>query len=257
MDLPHFINGRKTQETVSTRGFSLRFTGQHGRLQNLYSQLRLQSYRPEANARLDTLLHEDLQRARVLALGVGLQADTRDRPGFPTQGFWGRAIVEHALDAGAGNVTFTKITLDGRWYRALDGNNIVAVRAYGGLATDGAPFYQRFYLGGQYSLRGFEWAELTPVGWGTRTLQLQSELRFPFGKQESAGPRHTAVVYYDAGGIWRAGEIPLVTDLHHSVGLGYRRRLRVLGMLRLDLAFPVNGFDSDTSLLSLSLGHTF
>ena len=88
-------------------------------------------------------------------------------------------------------------------------------------------------------------------------MQLQSELRFPFGKRAVAGPRHTGVVYYDAGGIWQAGEIPLVTALHHSVGLGYRRRLRVLGVLRVDLAFPVNGFDSDTSLLSLSLGHTF
>jgi hypothetical protein len=59
------------------------------------------------------------------------------------------------------------------------------------------------------------------------------------------------------GGIWLPGEVPMSSDLHHSVGLGYRWRLRVLGMLRLDLSLPVKGIDADIFQLNVSLGHAF
>ncbi|MDA0335257.1 MAG: BamA/TamA family outer membrane protein [bacterium] len=255
--LPHYIRGAAVHETVATGGIRLRYTAKRGRFRSLYGQLRTQTYRPEANVELDPLLHGDLQRKRVTALGLGLQADTRDHVGHPTHGFWGRAVLEQAIGAGFGDLWFTKLTADGRWYAPLKGRNVVAVRVHGGLVTAGAPFYERYYLGGPYSLRGFDWAELSPAGWGTRLLSMQSELRFPFGAEDLAGPRHTGVIYYDAGGIWLPGEVPVPMDLHHSIGLGYRRRMRVLGMLRFDLSLPVRGITADVFQLNVNLGHAF
>ena len=249
---PHFVAGTEFHETVSTEGYSARFT-RRSWLRQLYCQVRSQEYRPKADPVLAALLRDDLEPTQVTAAGLGLQEDTRDHPGHPTRGFWGRAVFEGA----GGDVSFTKLTLDGRWYRQLGGRKVAALRAFGGLVTDGAPFYERFYLGGPFSLRGFEWAELTPAGWGTRTLLVQSELRFPFGVQDADGPRHTGVCYYDTGGIWLAGEVPVPTDLHHSFGVGYRRRLRVLGMLRLDFSLPMRGVDAGDFHLNLSLGHAF
>ena len=258
---PQFVDGTEIREDVSTGGISVRISGQRGQLRHLFGQVRSQRYRPDWHAELDALLHEDLLKTTVTALGVGLQADTRDRRDFPTDGFLGQAVLERAVGAGAGDVSFTRLALEGRWYRRVAERNVVALRAHAGLVSEGAPFFERFYLGGPYSLRKYEWAEATPVGWGTRTLQGQAELRLPFGRQDATGPANTGVLFYDVGGIWLPGELPAPADLHHAMGVGYRRCVRVLGVLRIDLSLPVTPTggtsDWDAFHLCLALGRAF
>lgn len=258
---PQWVQGKQIREDVSAGGISMRLTGLRGRFGYLFGQLRTQEYDPESEAALEQLLGDGLGKAMVTTLGLGWHRDTRDQSGYPMSGFWGQAVVDRALGGTAGDIVFTRLDLEGRWYRRLEGRNVAAVRVHAGLTSEEAPFYERYYLGGPYSLRRYEEAEATPVGWGTRTLQVQSELRLPFGGQDAGGPRNTAVLFYDVGGIWLPGEAPVPADLEHAMGVGYRRRVRVLGVLRLDLSLPVTPTEGDSDWeafhLWLALGRTF
>ena len=261
LSYPQWMNGTRTGEHVSADGVSLRVDGLTGSVRHLFTEVRTARYNPDEDEGLAAVLRSDLRSARLTMLSVGWQKDSRDSPRFPTAGFWGFTSLTQSLGASLGDVVFTRLDLEGRWYHRLQSGRVAAVRIKSGLATEGAPFYQRYYLGGPYSHRRFDRAEATPVGWGTRTLQVQSELRLPFGRWDEAGPRNTAVVFYDGGGIWGPGEIPVPTDLEHAMGVGYRRSVRVLGVLRLDLSLPLipTGEASywEATHLWLTLGQAF
>lgn len=258
---PQWRRDQQISENVSAHGVSLRVAGLSGRFRHLFTEIRTQRYSPEADTLLAPLLGSDMRRARVTTVDIGWQQDTRDHRMFPTTGFWGQAALHQALGGRLGDRVFTRLDLEGRWYRPLAGSKVAAVRGRAGLASEGAPFYERYYLGGPYSHRRFERAEATPLGWGTRTVQIQSELRLPFGHRDQMGPRHTAVLFYDLGGIWRPGEVPVPTDLEHTMGVGYRRSLRVLGVLRLDMSLPLIPSDGESKWeafhLWLTLGQAF
>ena len=258
---PQWVQGKRVRERVDIGGLHFRLAVQRGRLHNMFAEVRMQTYEPGRSDEVEPLLGRDLDEADVMVVCAGRRRDTRDHTGYPTRGFWGQVKVEQALSGSAGDVAFARLDAEGRWYRLLENRNVAAVRLHAGLVTKDAPFYERYYLGGPYSMRKFERAEATPVGWGTRTLQIQSELRLPFGREEAAGPVNTGVLFYDVGGIWLPGEVPLPADLEHDMGVGYRRRVPVLGVLRLDLSLPVVPTDGDTDWdgfhLWLTLGRTF
>lgn len=263
---PQWMGEKRVHEHVSAHGVSMKVAGKRGRFRNLFAQLQTKEYspdkdKPDADFQLAPFLGDHLRTARVTTLGLGWRRDTRDHRGYPTSGFWGQVVVNRALGGTAGDIVFTRLDVEGRWYHRLEGRNVMAMRFNAGLASEEAPFYERYYLGGPYSQRKFERAEATPVGWGTRTLQVQSELRLPFGGEDEEGPRNTGVLFYDVGGVWLPGQAPVPADLEHAMGVGYRRRVRVLGVLRLDLSLPVTPSDGDSDWdafhLWLTLGRTF
>lgn len=112
----------------------------------------------------------------------------------------------------------------------------------------------RFFAGGEFSVRGYEKRTLRVEQGDPREetlLVLNQELRFPLFLEDLRG-----LVFFDAGQVWE-GLGAFDTDLAKSLGFGFRMKSPV-GLLRLDLAFPLDRRPGDESYqLYLGLGNAF
>jgi outer membrane protein assembly factor BamA len=110
----------------------------------------------------------------------------------------------------------------------------------------------RFYAGGEFSIRGYETESLRSTGRPEEEalLVLNQELRFPLPFDL------TGLVFFDAGQIWDdLGDFG--TDLAKSLGLGLRVKTPV-GLLRFDAAFPLDRRPGDESYkLYFGFGNAF
>jgi outer membrane protein insertion porin family len=67
-----------------------------------------------------------------------------------------------------GNVNYYRPTFDFRLFRAVNrGRNTIALRVLGsmvqGFANTSVPFYERFFLGGDFDIRGFDFRAVSPI----------------------------------------------------------------------------------------------
>ena len=126
--------------------------------------------------------------------------------------------------------------------------------------NDDVPVFERYFLGGSNSLRGFEYRSVGPkvngcnVG-GTTMLLLTAEVSHPIW-----GPLRGAA-FVDVGNAW---ENPYEMDFSEiNVGIGYGFRLKlpwIKAPLKLDLAYPiVNNQDNVSNKLRIhfNVGFTF
>ncbi len=75
-----------------------------------------------------------------------------------------------------GNVNFYRPTFEYRFFKPLGFRNrpIFAMRAMAshvrGFSNTSVPFYERFYLGGDFDIRGFDFRAISPISFITRSL---------------------------------------------------------------------------------------
>jgi outer membrane protein insertion porin family len=156
--------------------------------------------------------------------------DSRNRVISPTKG------SEHSLSiqfAGlGGNVGFTKYQAETGWYLPLFWKVVGFAHGKWGYVskTSGKtlPDYQRFFLGGINSLRGFDWENLAPteinssgvlayVG-GEKLVQFNAECLIPL--VEEAGV--VGVLFFDTGDVYADNENIDMGNLRQSIGFGFR-----------------------------------
>jgi outer membrane protein insertion porin family len=192
---------------------------------------------------------------------VGLLKDTTDSIFFPTEGYRLRGSVEQAGALG-GSYTFTRFELDGRRYwtvtqDVLDRRSVLAVRGHVGFISGDAPIFERFYAGGQGSLRGFEFRGVGPheadtfIG-GDFLALASAEYSFPLFEKNLTGVffLDTGTVEEDIGlSTWRA-----------SAGFGIRFTVPFFGPVpfAFDFAVPIAKDDDDeTQVFSFTIGTAF
>jgi outer membrane protein insertion porin family len=198
---------------------------------------------------------------------VSLVNDTRNDPLDPRRGHFASADVQfsHRL---LGGDTFVKSFLQASSYRRLGARTLLAVGGRLGLArTLGrgeplrVPLPDRFFAGGDYSLRGFALdtvgpREPTPDGrliatGGNGLLLGSAELRRELGR------RFSLAAFTDAGNVYtQAADIQL-DDLRVSAGLGLRYR-SALGPLRADWGYKLNRRSGESPYrIHVTIGHAF
>jgi len=160
--------------------------------------------------------------------------DTRDDFLNPSKG--SRHVVRFEVAGGPlGGSDFLKSGYEYTFYHPIIGKLVGAVHAEinwaGAYNGDSVPAFERFFMGGANSLRGFNIRDVgplnglgEPVG-GTKSLLFNVELQFPFSKA------FRGFVFYDRGNVFGSGvgtdisstakTINLV-DMRHSVGAGLR-----------------------------------
>jgi len=244
-------------EEVKSSGIRIQMGGRSGMPQHTFIAWRSEEYRPENNPDLAPYMPGDFQNTYIMSLTLGRRVDTRDNVAYPLTGYWGVLSGGVVMKAGDGHGVFPRLVLDVRRYRRTTGRKVFAFQVKAAYTGSSAPFFERFYLGGPYSLRGYRTGSLTPTGWGTKLLLLRSEMRFPLSTARFPEHRQTAVLWGDAGGCWEPGAVPGLRELSHSLGVGYRLRVRALGILRLDFSLPTSGVDENDFHFQLSLGHAF
>ena len=197
----------------------------------------------------------------LTSVEVGLVKDTTDSLLFPTEGYRLSGSVEQAGALG-GDYTFTKFNVDARRYwtvtrDVLDRRSVLALRGRAGFIGGDAPIFERFYAGGQGSIRGFEFRGVGPkkndtfIG-GDFLALASTEYSFPIFEKNLSG-----VLFLDTGTVepnlslstWRA-----------SVGFGVRFTVPFFGPVpfTLDFGFPISKEgDDETQIFSFSIGTAF
>lgn len=259
-----FQEKRQISQKVGNAGFKLKYSANRGIWKYFSTFYQLEAIFPdsvfedkengEKLTAIPAIVEEDTTRTSKGLLGFNLASDTRDNNFYPTCGIWTSFSAEFASPKLGGKLRFERYIFDFRVYQQLFGRNIVALHLRLGSTTASAPFYERFYLGGANSLRGYKGRSLTPVGWGTRLALGNIEYRFPLKHKNY--PKHwlTGVIFYDFGSIGHRFANFERQDLRTGAGLGFRIRMPVLGLLRMDIAYPLETRGAE---LHISIGHTF
>ncbi len=122
------------------------------------------------------------------SLRAQLAWDTRDDWFFPSRGRASFVAVEHSDTHLGGEVTFTRLTAGSRLFLSLADDTVLALRGRTGVLLpgpkeEGLPVAERFFNGGENSVRSFRESELGPRGasgepaGGYAATTLSAELR--------------------------------------------------------------------------------
>jgi len=120
------------------------------------------------------------------------------------------------------------------------------------------PDYERFYLGGINSVRGYEWRYISPINengikvGGTEFLQLNAEYTFPIIQESGL----VGLVFMDAGNAWADNTVSY-SGLRKSVGFGIRW-YSPMGPLRLERGYIIDSLPGEGSgRWEFSMGGSF
>ncbi|UCF88891.1 MAG: outer membrane protein assembly factor BamA [bacterium] len=178
------------------------------------------------------------------SLRLGYNYDTRDFPRDPREGVNLSLTTEVAGGALGGSNDFIRYQAEGSFFTPLLGDliglahlEVGLVRPYGG---DDIPVTERYFMGGLYTLRGFEYRKVgpledgEPVG-GTRSFLMNLEATYPLIKD--AGIK--GVLFLDGGNVWSEDEDVKAGDLRYGAGFGFRWSAPI-GLLRLEWGFNLD-----------------
>lgn len=185
---------------------------------------------------------------------ISFNMDQRDQPFYPTSGWWAGFRYFQADEQFGGKINFSRIIADLRGYYNPIAKVTLAARIKYGAVSSHAPFWEKFYLGGPNSLRGYDDRSLSPTGGGDRLYQAGVELRFPIGTRNYPKQLLTGVLFYDTGANLSISQKLTKDVLFQGMGFGLRLRIPYLGIIRMDMAYPV---ENGSKKIQFSLGHTF
>ena len=197
---------------------------------------------------------DDIRDARgdhlLSRVGTSLAYDTRNSVRLPNKG----QRTELTAQITTGSDTFYKLELTSAWYfRGLFPGHVLELGGRSGVAealggTDDVPFFERYYLGGLYNLRGFKYRRISPrqkpelrgnepIGGDTYWFG-SAEYSLPIFEQDRGiGVRFA--IFYDIGSVDRRSYRLNLSDFSDNWGLGLRLNLPI-GPLRLDYGFPIH-----------------
>jgi outer membrane protein insertion porin family len=204
-------------------------------------------------------------------IGVGVVRTTTDSRIFPTRGNRWEFNAEQ-IGALGGDYDFSKISSEFRQFWTVDEDffgrrTVLSWRVKASIIPEDneAPFFERLYLGGQSSFRGFEFRGVGPRGIQNNTgtegdeavggewlLTTGAEYNFPIYSEVLR-----AVFFTDMGTLT---DDPGIDEWRVSVGTGLRIKIPFFGSapFALDIAAPVLKQEGDqTQVLSFSLDLPF
>ncbi|RYZ09332.1 MAG: outer membrane protein assembly factor BamA [Myxococcales bacterium] len=226
----------------------------------------------------------------------GLTFDTRDNRLFPTKGIYVSASTEFAGKYLGSENEFIRHKVTGRFYYPVFWNFVLKLNTEFGHVTspsqDGVPIFARFFLGGIYDLRGFDFRSIgprlpltgstdpnsAPITNGANiggNLQYYQNLELEFPIVESVGLK--GVLFTDAGNAWNLEEnycraasgivnevtspcfhgVSSLKNLRTSYGFGFRW-FSPLGPLRFEWGYPFKPLSYEqASQFEFTIGNFF
>ncbi len=260
----HYLEEQKYLQYVNLGGLSVRITGNHGIMKYLWFELISENgqaedymWKPGQEDQpfpLPPLLSPFTEKLKINRFILSLNKDSRNNRSYPTSGWWGSLSLNQVSRQLGAYTDYKKVILDIRRYQGIMNEWVLALRLKGGWIDEAAPFYEKFYLGGPNSLRGYADRSLNPFGYASRLFQGSVEFRFPVTRKRFPRQILSGVFFYDFGQAWNPPAVLQAKEIHTSVGFGFRLRLPFVGIVRLDFAYPIPEY---TFKFHLSLGHTF
>jgi outer membrane protein insertion porin family len=235
-------------------GARLLFSYPLGEYTNLSWNYRLERYTIEdIDEDADKVIKDMEGHNWASALYASIKRDTLDRTINPTKGNVYHFSVEYGGGLLGGDDDFIKYILDTNHYFPLFWSTVFHFHAQAGYVmkngSDRIPPFERFYLGGMNSVRGYKERTISPVydkkegqlGYdegdekgGDKSFFINAEYLVPLHKEMGL----MGVIFFDAGKAWDDDE-SLDFDLYKSVGAGVRW-YSPLGPLRLEYGYPLD-----------------
>src|ERR1019366_1698670 len=188
-------------------------------------------------------------------VGVTLAYDTRNSVQLPNHG----QRTEFDPELSIGDTMYYKIEVKTAWYfpGLFKGHVIEAVGRTGianSLGSSDVPFYDRYYLGGLYSLRGFKYRSIAPrdpnyypgnpagipnepIG-GDSYWMGSVEYSLPIFEKDN-GPGVRFALFFDLGDVW-GQPYSFSGNFDDNWGLGLHINIPKLGPLRLEYGVPIH-----------------
>ena len=207
-------------------------------------------------------IQEQEGESTTSSLRFGYVYDTRDFPMDPREGKDIRLSSELAGGFLGGTNDFVRFKVEGSIFTPIVGDLIGLAHAEAGLINSfgGSEISvtERFFLGGLYTLRGFEFRQVgpledgEPVG-GTKSLLFNLEMTYPLIRDAKI----KGVLFLDSGNVWADGEDMDLSDLRYGTGFGFRWAAPI-GLLRLEWGFNLDPReDEDQPGWEFSIGALF
>lgn len=260
----HYFGDERFNHPVNMGGLSVRLTGNHGLMKYLWFEFIFKNasvgkemYRASGSkdaVPLPPVLLPDSGFHHINRMVISLNQDTRDNRIYPTAGWWGSVAFTQVSKQFGAFADYKKMVLDVRGYRGLWSGWVLAARLNASVADTSAPFYDRYYLGGPNSLRGYADRSLTPVGYASRLVLGSVELRFPITRKNFPRQFLSGVFFYDFGQAWNPPREFDWNAFSTSAGFGFRFLVPFIGVVRMDFAYPLPNLNF---MFHISLGHTF
>jgi outer membrane protein insertion porin family len=100
---------------------------------------------------------------------------TQGSPAFPIRGTSLSTTFEFTGGLLGGTVNYYRPSLDFRYFHPMNkGRNVLAIRLLGsfihGFDGTAVPYYQRFFVGGDFDIRGFDFRAISPIAFITRNV---------------------------------------------------------------------------------------
>ncbi len=191
---------------------------------------------------------------------IGMVFDNSAPMFSPTKGWYINPSFTWAGIGFNSDYHYTMTSAEVRKYTTIYKKFVLASRVQGGFmksikSSEVTPIADRFYGGGNKSVRGWDRYDLgpkssddLPLG-GNSLLEASLELRYPIWKKLSG------VVFCDAGNVWEGTYDHNLNDLEYAIGTGLRFKT-LLGPIRVDVAVPVSQ-PIDNIQFYLNIGEAF
>ncbi len=196
------------------------------------------------------------------AFKLTFSRDTRNKTFGATEGSKHSFSTKYGGGILGGDAQFTKVEASTSWYFPLIWRTTFHVKASAGQVfeneDDKLPVYERFYLGGISTIRGFDYGDISPVDDGDKIggdKMWYTNLEFIFPLLEEQGIQ--GLTFYDMGQVFDDDEDWSISDYEQSVGLGIRW-LSPMGPISIVWGLNLDpDDDEDESVFDFSIGGTF
>ncbi|MEW5767899.1 MAG: outer membrane protein assembly factor BamA [bacterium] len=198
---------------------------------------------------------------RTSSITNRLVQDTRDNPFNTTSGY--QVTLRNELAGGilGGDIDFYKPSLEATYFLPTWWKFVLAFQTKIALVASikadpgkDVPDFEKFYLGGANTIRGYSERKIHPEGGGGKSMTLLNvEARFPIV------PPLTGAFFLDAGNAWEEFKDFELNDLKHGCGFGLRFDTP-MGLIRLDYGYALDDFDDvkkGDREFHFSIGSTF
>jgi len=196
-------------------------------------------------------------------VGASIAYDTRGGGLLPSHGQRTELFGQFVGGPLGGDKEFYTLELKTAWYfRGFYPGHILELVGRTGVAeslqSEDVPFYERYYLGGLYSLRGFKYRSVSP-----REDHISEPIggdTYWFGSAEYSIPiieRLRFAIFYDVGNVSVRPYDYSLNNFNDNVGFGIRLNLPI-GPLRLDYGIPITHdiWNSGSGRFQFGVGYT-
>jgi outer membrane protein insertion porin family len=200
----------------------------------------------------------------ISKVGAFVAYDTRNNVLLPDRGYRVELRGELAGGPFEGHTDYYKGELRGsRYIRGFFKGHILELLARGGYVdsygdSESVPIFDRFFLGGLTSLRGYRYREVGPVDENEEPI---GGNYYWFGSAEYSIPvieRVRFAVFYDIGMAYSFQDQYNIGNYNDNWGVGIRLNLPI-GPLRFDYGIPINdsdGINDSSGRFQFSAGYT-